>query len=197
MARARKPACWRAWFGAPRVWLSGPRVHRGSRRPSFGFLHPSLCASSLRRSYMTTQTCKHTPIRLAFHYTPHSSTKTHEGPHPPCGLSGVTFPPQQVTSFGFFSMQAAFPGSRTAHFCCLCFLCTLSPVFWPPPTRRQGYSFPDATSASCRGRRGSGGLGDRGRTSADLTLREKQGCRVGLTADVCSWFSVERFLRDL
>lgn len=82
MARACKPACWRAWFGAPRVWLSGPRVHRGSRRPSFGFLHPSLCASSLRRSYMTTQTCKHTPIRLAFHYTPHSSTKTHEGATP-------------------------------------------------------------------------------------------------------------------
>lgn len=85
------------------AWVSEPhltgRVHWGHRRPSFAFLHPSLCASSLRRSHMTIHTYN-TLISGWYFVTPtsmsYSSLKTHR--HPQCGLSWITFPPHHVTS---------------------------------------------------------------------------------------------------
>lgn len=194
MVRTCKPACWRALFGALE-WPTGPRVHWGCRRPSFGFLHPSLCASSLRRSLVLIH--DNTDMQTHSHLAGISlhATQLHEDaqvltptlwplwshiPSPPAHLIWVLFHTGGIFSF----MYRPFLLSVSVYIIC----CILALQSSTPPTHHQGYSFPDATSTLCRGggglcwsrgprTQGAEDAGDRGRRRPRTQGAEDAGDR--------------------
>lgn len=154
------PRVGRAWFGA-RVWLSGPRVHRGCRRPSFGFLHPSLCASSLRRSLALIhdnadmQTHSH-QAGISLH-----AAQLHQDTQVP---TPTLWPPwSHIPSPAGDLIRVLFHAGSISRFTYSPFLClcTLSPVFWQPQPFAPTHPSPGLLISRCHQRFVQGEAGKR------------------------------------